>query len=120
MLRQDFNVLQTKKNELHKKYVFIDFLNEKLEQEGTESIEGSLGSESMDENEIQLEDETKRQTKKLPTVKFDDVEKIGYEIALNFKAKKLTSEEVEKCLFTEPMKTNRTSTISELQAILAQ
>lgn len=74
----------------------------------------------MDEDEIQLEDETKKQTRKLPTVKFDDVEKLGYEIALNFKAKKLQSEEVEKCLFTEPMKTNRTSTISELQAILAQ
>lgn len=68
----------------------------------------------MDEDDIRLEDETKEYTKKLPSVKFDDVEKIGYEIALNFKAKKKPIEEVEKNLFTEPMKTNRTSTISEL------
>ena len=68
----------------------------------------------MDENDIQLEDETKQYTKKLASVQFCDVEKIGYEIALNFKAKKLPIEDVEKCLFTEPMKTNRTSTIAEL------
>ena len=101
-------------NELEKKFVFIDFLNEKMDDEATDSINGSIGSEDMDENEIQLEDETKKFTKKLPSVQFCDVEKIGYEIALNFKAKKLPIEEVEKCLFTEPMKTNKFSTISEL------
>ena len=74
----------------------------------------------MDVNDIRLEDETKETTKKLPSVNFKDVEKIGYEIALNFKAKKLPIEEVEKGLFTEPMKTNGYSTIAELQAILAQ
>jgi len=94
--------------------VFIDFLNEKLDDEATESIDGSLGSEDMDVNDIQLEDETKATTKRLPSVNFKDVEKIGYEIALNFKAKKLPIEEVEKGLFTEPMKTNGFSTIAEL------
>jgi hypothetical protein len=99
---------------LKKKYVFIDFLNEKLDDEATESIDGSIGSEDMDVNDIQLEDETKETTKKLPSVNFNDVKKIGYEIALNFKAKKLPIEEVEKGLFTEPMKTNGFSTIAEL------
>jgi len=76
--------------------VFIDFLTEKLEDDPTDSVEGSLGSEEMDLNDIQLEDETKSTSKKLPSVKFRDVEKIGYEIALMFKAKQLAIEDVEK------------------------
>ena len=78
-----------------KRYEFTYFLKEKL-YDVTDSIDGSLGSEELDENDIILEDEVNNLKRKLPSVKYADVSKIGYEIALNFKAKKLPIENVEK------------------------